>query len=141
MPVWKKSFENRELYKGLWTKEEMEFEINEFFNYCFENGVKPAKVGLALWLGTTKGTIWEWETHPEKYGFKSDLMKDASAVIEWSYIGRSEQYPTANLFLLRTSHGYVDASKVDVTTNGQAIGSTQAEVDEAIQKLGLEDLK
>lgn len=140
MPIWKKSFENKERYKGLWNEEDFSREICEFFNYCESHGVKPAKAGLALWLATSKQQLWDWETHPEKYGFKSELIKQASLVMEQSYLGRAEQYPTANLFLLRTSHGYVDASKVDVTTNGQAIGSTPAEVDEAISKLGL-DLK
>ena len=138
MPIWNKSFENKERYKGLWTEEDMTREINDFFNYCFDNGVKPAKAGLALWLACSKVQLWEWETKPEKYGFKSNLIQQASLIMEQSYLGRAEQYPTANLFLLRTSHGYIDASKVDVTTNGQSIGTTPAEVDEAVKKLGLD---
>lgn len=136
MPVWKKSFENRENYKGKWTEETLAREIGNYFQYCADNKLKPAKVGLALWLGTHKQQIWEWETKPEKYGFKSELIQWACYVIESSYIERGEKYPTMNTFLLRTSHGHVETSKMDVTTNNQ-VNTSAEEVKDLVKQLGL----
>ena len=50
MPIWKKSFVNREDYKGKWDEESLAREINAFFEHCFEVDLKPSKAGLALWL-------------------------------------------------------------------------------------------
>ena len=125
---------NGKAYKGLWTEESLKTEIQAFFNYCFEKSVKPSKAGLATWLGTFKQTLWEWETKPEKYGYKSDLMKLANQAIEISYIARSEKYPTANIFLLKSSHGHQDTTKVDINTNITNVD----EVKDMVSKLGLD---
>lgn len=132
MPVWNKGFENRENYKGQWTEETMAHEINEFFKYCFDNEIKPAKVGLGLWLGTVKQTIWEWETKPQ-HGFKHELIKRACELIELSYIGRLESYPTGNMFLLKSLHGHSEVTKVEVTNN-----TNVEDVKDMISKLGLD---
>lgn len=122
-----------------WTEDEMREAVFEFFEYCTENEVKVYKGGLALWLGCHKGQIWEWENNPSKYGGITDVIKSACELIEGQYIGRAEQYPTANLFLLRTSHGHVETSKVDVNTNN--IATTTDDVKDIISKLGLDKPK
>lgn len=131
IPLFHKAIERRGTN---WTPEEMAKAIAEFFTYCEENNVKVYKGGLAMWLGTHKQQIWEWENNPSKYGVISELIRVASTMIEGQYIGRAEQYPTANLFLLRTSHGHVETSKVDVNTTNTA--TTVDEVNELVAKLG-----
>jgi len=137
MTVWNKGFENRENYKGQWTEETFAKEIDSYLQFCFTKDVKPCKAGLALWLGTSKQQLWDWETHKEKYGFKSELIRDASQVIEMSYIGRVESFPTGNIFLLKTSHGHIETSKMDVTTNGKDVNNAD-EVNDLVSKLGLD---
>lgn len=137
MPIWKKSFENRENYQGKWTEETMSAQIDEYFAYCFSSDVKPCNAGLAMWLGTHKQQIWDWKTHPEKYGFKSELIKQACELIEMSYVGRLEQYPTGNIFLLKSSHGYKDTQTVEFSSNS----TSPDEIAEAINKLGLGETK
>lgn len=136
LPIYKKGFENRENYKGVWDEESLKKEIFAYFEYCEEYNVKVAKVGISLWLGISKETMYEWVRNPAKYGFKSDLMKMAHDAIEISYIGRAEKYPTANLFLLRTSHGHIEQSKIDISTNNTGVG--QDEVNDLVSKLGLD---
>lgn len=122
-----------------WKADDLFDAIEEFFAYCAENDIKVYKGGLALWLGCSKGQIWEWETKPQKYGEVSEIIRLATTVIEGQYIGRAEQFPTANLFLLRSSHGHVETSKVDVTTTSNA--SDVEEVNELVSKLGLDKEK
>ena len=99
-----------------------------------EKSVKPSKAGIGLWLGLNKMTLHEWASDPVRYGFKSVIAQQAFDLIESCYIERAEQYPTANLFLLRSSHNHVEKSQVDVTTSNQ---TSAEDIDEAIKKLGL----
>jgi len=112
-------------------------EINAFFEYCFDNEVKPAKVGLSLWLGVTKQTLWVWEK--ESTDFKSDLIRWATSLIEMSYVGRAEKYPTANIFLLKSSHGHVETSRLDVVATNEQMQTD--EVQDRIAQLGLDKPK
>lgn len=123
-----------------WSPEDLRDEINKFFQWCDEKNVKPAKVGISLWLGCTKETVYEWSRNPQKYGELSDLINMAFNIIEMQYISRAEKYPTANLFLLRTSHGHVEQSKLDITTNGNSVNDA-SEVKDLISKLGLDKQK
>jgi hypothetical protein len=134
-PIWLKSFENRENYKGLWTEETLAEQLHEFFKYCFEKDVKPSKSALCLWLDISKAQFHDWQTKAEKHGFKTSLLKKASLLIETSYIGRIEKYPTGNIFLLKTSHDHVETSKVEV--ENKSVGVTTEDVNSVIEKLGL----
>lgn len=135
--VYNKGDENLKVYKGLWDEDTLQDEIKKYLEYCTEVKLKASKVGLALWLGISKSQYWEWETKPEKYGYKSNLIKMANQAIEMSYIGSIEKYPTGNIFLLKTSHDHIEASKVDVTSNGKTIGSAD-DINDLIKKLGLD---
>lgn len=135
--VYKQGTWARKEYKGLWEDDLLESSIMEYFKFCTERELKPAKAGLRLWLGISKSQYWEWETKPDKYGYKSNLLAQASDFMELQYIGRIESYPTGNIFLLKTSHQHIETSKMDVTTNGQALQSTE-EVKDLVSKLGLD---
>ena len=137
MPIWDKGVENTFRYKGLWTDEQLAESVSEYFNYCAINNVKTAKVGLQLWLGLSRTQYYDWETKPEKFGAKTNIIGRANQIIEMAYIGRAEKYPTANIFLLKAGHQYVEQNKLDITTNGKQIGSPE-ELTDAISKLGLD---
>jgi hypothetical protein len=124
-------------YKGLWTEEQFAFEVSDYFRFCAEKDLKPNKAGLRTWLSVSRSQYYDWETDKTgKYGFKSDILVKANSMMEDSYIQRGEKYPTMNTFLLKTSHGHIEASKVDITTNGQTINSAD-EVKDLVGKLGL----
>lgn len=118
-----------------WTPEELESTIKDYFLYCEKNSLKPCKSGLQLFLGCSRDTYHAWATEKAKYGAISDLIRLANQAMETQYINRVEAFPTGNMFLLRTSHGHVEKSQVDVTTSNQ----TNAEdINDAIKKLGLD---
>ena len=64
-------------------------------------------------------------------------MIDRALQIMEAYLqGNMDKYPTGSIFLLKTTHGHVESSKLDITSNGNSI-SDPAEVKDAISKLGL----
>jgi hypothetical protein len=120
-----------------WKEDDLIDYVNQYFQWTYKNNIKPAKAGLALYLGCSRETLYEWETNPQKYGAISDIIKKAFNVIESQYIQRSEKYPTANIFLLKTSHGHVETSKVDINDSRQ--NTTNAdEVNDIVKRLGLD---
>jgi hypothetical protein len=125
---------NRENYQGLWTEESLGLEISEYFKYCYEHECKPNKAGLCLWLNLSKQQFWEWENNPSKFGFKTELTRRANLMIEDGYVNRLESFPTGNIFLLKSSHGYAETTKVEVT----GTQTNTAEVADAIARLGLD---
>ena len=137
-PLWERVFQLDNNYRGQWTEEELAHEMNEYFG-CFEMEAKPSKAGLCLWLNISKSQFWEWSNKKEKYGFKSELANKANMIIEDSYIGRIESYPTGNIFLLKSSHGHVETSKMDVTTNSKFVDTE--DVNDLVKKLGLDKQK
>jgi hypothetical protein len=130
--------ENKGKYKGQWSDEDLAIELMSFFSYCEEVELKPTAPGLRLWLGVHRDTIHAWRTQKEKYGVKSDLINTAYDWMETYLQGNIDKYPTGSIFLLKTTHGHVDASTVDITTNGQNINNTPEEVNDIISKLGLD---
>lgn len=138
MPVYLHGNTMRENYKGLWTDELLFQEIVNYFSFCEETDSKPCKVGIRLWLGVTRDTFCEWEKNPNgRYGLKSDIIRDAVDSIEISYIQRSEKYPTANIFLLKTSHGHVESNRLDVTTDGKPVTNPD-NISDIVKRLGLD---
>ena len=133
-PVYLQGKENKKEYKGLWTEESLAEEIDNFFQYCYKESVKPTQPLLALWLGISKSQMWEWKTKPEKYTFKSNLIGEAMMWMESYLQANLDKYPTGSIFLLKSSHGHAETQNVNITSNG----TSQEEVDETIKKLGLD---
>lgn len=123
-------------YKGLYPDEVFLEEVENYFVYIAEHGIKPSKASLRLWLGCSRTQYYDWETNP-KYGFKSNVLAWAHNLMEASYVGRGEKYPTFNTFLLKAGHQYVEASKLDITSNGQTLSSAD-EVRDLVSQLGLD---
>lgn len=138
MPVYKKGQENRGIYKGLWTDEALAEQIQAFFDYCRSVELKPTQPGLRLWLSVSRDTLWDWRTKPERYGVKCDLINQAFDIMENYLQANLDKYPTGSIFLLKTSHGHVEQSKLDITSNGKGLSATQTEVEDMVSKLGLD---
>lgn len=125
--------------KSAWTPEDLAREIGDYFDYCVDKGLKPCKAGIRTYLGISRTQYYDWQTNSSKYGEISNLIQNANDMMEMQYIGRAEKYPTANLFLLRTSHGHVETSKVDVVTTNTSV--TTEDVNDIVSKLGLDKPK
>lgn len=124
-------------YKGLWTEPELEESIAKFFETVSELGLKPTNVALCIWLGISKAQYYEWRANAVKYGYKSDLLKQAELLFEQYLLGDVDKHTIGSIFLLKCKHDYVETNKLDVTSNGNTL-SDAAEVRELISKMGLD---
>ena len=87
LEIYKRGNLNSKEYKGLWDSESLERELMEYFEFCAENDIKPAKAGIRMWLGISKSRYWEWEQGND---YKANLLEQASDFMELQYIGNLE---------------------------------------------------
>lgn len=132
LPIFNRSLEkNRRDYAGKWTEEELTRELIEFFQYVEENDLEPSPPMLQLWLSTNRETINQWR---KGQGFKADLINHAYQIMEMRYFGKLDKYAVSNIFKLKTVHGYVETTKVEVNNTN----TTDADaIKEQIAKMGL----
>lgn len=112
--------------------EEAERRISEYFITCAERGSKPCVEELALALGTTRSTLWDWETG-RNHSISSDIIKrakeimatyDAKAVIE------NKINPVLYFFRAKNYYGMKDQQEYVVTPNTENM-SKETILDEA----------
>ena len=124
--------------KTCWTPDEVKKQIGLFFQFCSVNTIKPTKVALATWLGISKSEFWEWENG--KKGLEiQQLLKMASQYMEIYLQNDLDKHTIGAMFLLKCGYGYVESSKLDITTGDKSFATDVAEVNEAINRLGLDD--
>jgi len=123
-------------YEGKWNDQMLAESIGEFFDYCSEVKLKPTMPLLRLWLNVDQSTLLDWKKNPSRHGNKSQIIKSAFDIMEAVLQERAEKYPTANIFLMKTSHGHVETSKVEIDNKNQ-IEIGESDVKEAVKQLGL----
>lgn len=131
-------YRHKDPYQGRWTAEELARSIDELFAYCESVDIKPTQPALRLWLKVSHTQLADWRFNKDgKYGDKSAIIKEAFDIMEMTLQARIEKYPTGNIFLLKTSYGHVETSKVDVTTTGSNAPNVD-EVNDLVAKMGLD---
>lgn len=136
-PIFKKSIgsetQNR---KPNWNAEDLRYELGQYFQYFAENGLKPSKSSIRLWLNVSPSGYRRWEMEPERFGEIHEVIMLANDVLETQYINRGEKHPALNTFLLKTSHGHRDVQNLEVTAVNKL---EKRDIDTAIDKLKLEE--
>ena len=112
------------------TPEEMDFAIDEYWEYIDENKYPPTITGLILYLGfSDREALANYEKKPEF----SDIVKRARLKVENGYEMRlSENAPTGAIFALKNM-GWKDKTEQEIS------GSLNTGVD--LSKLSDEALK
>ena len=67
------------------------------------------------------------------------LLKMASQYMEIYLQNDLDKHTIGAMFLLKCGYGYVESSKLDITTGDKSFATDVAEVNEAINRLGLDD--
>jgi hypothetical protein len=116
-----------------WTADEVYEEAGKYLEYCVEHGLKPLRTGLQLWFGISKSQYYDWLRDEDKYGEVSYSINCIDTLIENQFMERAESYPTANLFFLKSLHGYKDSQDININTNVKP-----EDVEELVDKLGLD---
>lgn len=95
------------------TDGEVEQRISAFFQWCIDNDVRPGVELMALSLGTTRQTLWNWQ---KEGGRKGEIITQAKQMIaalteNWGQTGKIN--PAAFCFIMKNNFGYSDNVTVE----------------------------
>lgn len=95
------------------TDGEVEQRIAAFFQWCIDNDVRPGVELMALSLGTTRQTLWNWQ---KEGGRKGEIITQAKQMIaalteNWGQTGKIN--PAAFCFIMKNNFGYSDNVTVE----------------------------
>jgi hypothetical protein len=99
-------------------------EINEYLKEAVpENMDIPTVEGIALKLGISKDTLYEWaKIHPEFSDALGRLkMEQKQHLIKAGIFGGKEVNATIIALLLKVNHDMIETTKQDITTGGDKI--------------------
>lgn len=123
--------ENRQNNVSRWDIDSLSNSLNKFFSWCVENVTTPSPPLLALWLNVDRTTLTNWKKADD---FRGDLINEAFLVMEALYFDDLDKRPVPNMFRLKSSFGYVEASRLDVKHND---GIDEVDIKEVVQNLGI----
>lgn len=107
----------------------------EYVNNLPESEVIHSLEGLALYIGISRPTLYEWEKDENKTEFSNIVQSvrnlQARALVNK---GLSGDYNPTIAKVILSKHGYSEKQEIDHTTKGEAINDTGA-VKDLTQKL------
>lgn len=97
--------------------EEVEQRVKDFFVWCIKNDLKPGVELLALSLGTSRQTLWNWQQEGSERGKIIDRAKQliASILEQWGL--NNSLNVAAFCFLMKNNFGYSDSVTIDTSSN------------------------
>lgn len=105
--------------------DEVQERIIKYFQYCFDNDIKPGVEGMALAIGVNRRTLWDWETGNSRSvvsSRRSDIIKKSKQILA-EYLESLSQNgkinPVTAIFLLKNHFGYQDKQEFEVRASGQ----------------------
>lgn len=95
--------------------------VQEYFNICAEDDVKPSVAGLALALDIDRGYLWQIRVgKTAKSPEVVDTIKRAMKLLDLQmtdYMQNGKINPVSGIFLMKNNFGYADKQEVVVTPN------------------------
>lgn len=125
--------------------EQVEARLNEYFQLCAMNDMRPNVPSMALSLGIDRRTLWRW-ANGEGQGKNSDIrdtIKRAYSLLNIlieEYMQTGKINPVSGIFLMKNNFGYADKQEVVLTPNNP-LGDTKdtKELEERYIKSVVED--
>ena len=129
---------NREIMK--WQRpdmkniEEVSDRINEYFDLCEANDMKPSVEGFALAFGADRKTMWRWANRvecgniPEEVSRMLKIAYTTLNSIMVEYMQNGKINPVSGIFLMKNNMGYADQTEIVVTPNNP-LGAEQSAED------------
>ena len=108
---------------------QVEDRINQYFNYVAEAGIKPSVEGLALALGISRKTLWDWDNERRRAQVSSsraDIIKKAKDFIAFLINDAAldnKIYPATWIFYAKNYFGMTDKQEIEVKASNP-LGNT-----------------
>ena len=117
---------NRPIVKS---DEECADRLNDYFRQCNEEGQMPTVEDMALALGTTRQSVWEWENGQSCSRDRSYMVKKAKAIIAGidAKLAAEGKIPqVVYIFRAKNFYGMKDQQDVIVTPNTDPLGDRRS---------------
>lgn len=99
---------------------QVEHRINQYFDYCEANDIKPGFVMMANWLGVTRDTLNRWKRGEYRGDSHSNIIQKAVSQLEslWEmYMIDGKINIVAGIFIGKQYYGAVDKQELVITPN------------------------
>ncbi len=111
------------------SNEQVDERIAWYFRKCAENDMKPTVAGMALALGTTRSSLFEWETGQKRGSNfdRADSIKKAKEILAalWEdYMLNGKINPVTGIFIGKNHFGYRDQTDI-VVAPSSPLGDAQ----------------
>lgn len=106
--------------------------INQYFELCWADDVKPSVAGMALAFGVDRRTLWCWVNDMNTRDLAPaslDLLKKAYHLLTVqmeNYMQNGKINPVAGIFLMKNNMAYKDQQDVVITPNNPLGAETPA---------------
>lgn len=100
--------------------DEVRDRISWYFNYCYENDLKPTVAGLCNSLKIQRNSLLDWKNGRFRDGSYQAAVLEAYSIMEelWEhYIQNGKMNPVSAIFLAKNNYGYSDKQEMVVTPN------------------------
>lgn len=94
--------------------------LGEYFTIVCKNGMKPSVAGMAMALGISRITLWEWVTTGRKGTEVTNTLKRGYQLLNQmmeDYMQNGQINPVAGIFLMKNNFNYRDQQEMVVTPN------------------------
>ena len=111
--------------------EQIRDRIERYFKWCVQKDHKPHVEEMALALGTTRQSLWNWQQQGGERGEIISLAKQLLASLHESWGLNGKLNPATFCFIAKNHFGYVDNLCVDVSAmnaNNQLPDQTAADI-------------
>ena len=105
--------------------------IEQYVDGCIQRTLRPTVEGLAMCLGTTRASLWEWETGKSRGPVSADIVKKAKEMIatfDADMVSTNKMNPVAYIFRAKNYYGMKDQQDIVVTPK------TEVDIDTIIQE-------
>lgn len=91
--------------------------IDEYYQFCYDNDMKPDMANLSLALGVNRSTLWKWEhgiesNKPIEVREALTQAREINESLLTQFMMNGKINPIPAIFLLKNNHGYTDQQEV-----------------------------
>ena len=103
--------------------------LNDYFKQCNDEGQLPTIEDMALALGTTRASLWEWENNRKCGPARADMIKTAKQIvagIDAKLAAEGKIPQVVYIFRAKNFYGMKDQQDVIVTPNTDPLGDRRS---------------